>query len=40
MKENTLVYAFKLIYKPREISGTPITRSQGAIVGVECHYLT
>lgn len=39
MKENTFIYAFKLIYKPRKTDRTPIIRSQSAIVGVECHYL-
>lgn len=39
MKENTFVYAFKLLYNPRKIERAPIIRSQGAIISLECHYL-
>ncbi|KAL6115633.1 uncharacterized protein ACO6RY_00434 [Pungitius sinensis] len=37
MTENTLVYAFTLIYNPDEPDGR-ITRSQAVVIGVECHY--
>ncbi|XP_037339602.2 zona pellucida sperm-binding protein 3-like [Pungitius pungitius] len=37
MTENTLVYAFTLIYNPDESDGR-ITRSQAVVIGVECHY--
>uniref|UniRef100_A0A8C1VY51 Zona pellucida sperm-binding protein 3 n=1 Tax=Cyprinus carpio TaxID=7962 RepID=A0A8C1VY51_CYPCA len=34
-----LVYTFKLIYTPQELSyGVPIVRSSSAMVGIECHY--
>ncbi|XP_068585827.1 zona pellucida sperm-binding protein 3-like [Cebidichthys violaceus] len=39
LMENILIYAFTLIYNP-DVSGRgSITRSQGAVIGVECHYL-
>ncbi|XP_071327751.1 zona pellucida sperm-binding protein 3-like [Trachinotus anak] len=38
MTENAFIYAFTLVYSPRVVRGSPITRSQGAVVGVECHY--
>ncbi|XP_075931523.1 zona pellucida sperm-binding protein 3-like [Anarhichas minor] len=37
--ENTLIYAFTLVYNPEVSGGSGITRSQGAVIGVECHYL-
>ncbi|TWW77807.1 uncharacterized protein LOC130535167 [Takifugu flavidus] len=39
MRENTFVYAFKLIYNPRKADRTPIIRSQSAVISLECHYL-
>ncbi|XP_056230459.1 zona pellucida sperm-binding protein 3-like isoform X2 [Seriola aureovittata] len=38
MTENTFIYAFSLVYAPPVSSRSPITRSQRAAVGVECHY--
>ncbi|CAM4642520.1 unnamed protein product [Leuciscus chuanchicus] len=38
MNEDELVYTFSLTYTPEALAGTPITRSDGAIVGVQCHY--
>lgn len=38
MKEHTFIYTFTLIYKPRKSDATPIVRSQGALIPVECHY--
>lgn len=37
--KNTLIYAFALIYKPKAPHYRNIIRSQGAVIGVECHYL-
>uniref|UniRef100_A0A673IMX3 Zona pellucida sperm-binding protein 3 n=1 Tax=Sinocyclocheilus rhinocerous TaxID=307959 RepID=A0A673IMX3_9TELE len=37
--EDELVYMFKLVYAPQEVSyGVPIVRSSSAVVGIECHY--
>ncbi|KAF4116103.1 zona pellucida sperm-binding protein 3-like [Onychostoma macrolepis] len=37
--EDELVYTFKLLYTPQEVSyGVPIVRSRSAVVGIECHY--
>ncbi|XP_052391743.1 zona pellucida sperm-binding protein 3 isoform X1 [Carassius gibelio] len=36
--ENELVYTFTLDYRPATLQGTPILRSSGATVGIECHY--
>uniref|UniRef100_A0A671RM87 Zona pellucida sperm-binding protein 3 n=1 Tax=Sinocyclocheilus anshuiensis TaxID=1608454 RepID=A0A671RM87_9TELE len=37
--EDELVYTFKLVYTPQEVSyGVPIVRSSSAVVGIECHY--
>ncbi|XP_073699837.1 zona pellucida sperm-binding protein 3-like [Garra rufa] len=37
--EEELVYSFKLLYTPQEVSyGVPIVRSSSAVVGIECHY--
>ncbi|CAM4724963.1 unnamed protein product [Leuciscus chuanchicus] len=38
MNEDELVYTFSLTYTPEAFAGTPITRANGAIVGVQCHY--
>uniref|UniRef100_A0A9J8CNB1 Zona pellucida sperm-binding protein 3 n=1 Tax=Cyprinus carpio carpio TaxID=630221 RepID=A0A9J8CNB1_CYPCA len=38
MTENELVYTFALTYTPVAFAGTPITRAEGALVGVQCHY--
>ncbi|CAM4724978.1 unnamed protein product [Leuciscus chuanchicus] len=38
MNEDELVYIFSLTYTPEAFAGTPITRANGAIVGVQCHY--
>ncbi|XP_077093694.1 zona pellucida sperm-binding protein 3-like [Siphateles boraxobius] len=38
MNEDELVYTFSLTYTPEALAGTPITRTDGAIVGVQCHY--
>ncbi|CAM4534319.1 unnamed protein product [Leuciscus chuanchicus] len=38
MNEDELVYTFSLTYTPEALAGTPITRADGAIVGVQCHY--
>lgn len=40
MTKNTLIYAFALIYKPKALYYRNIIRSQGAVIWVECHYLT
>ncbi|XP_072556907.1 zona pellucida sperm-binding protein 3-like [Paramormyrops kingsleyae] len=39
MTADALVYSFLLIYTPRGINGLPIVRTNGAMVGIECHYL-
>ncbi|XP_016323539.1 zona pellucida sperm-binding protein 3-like isoform X2 [Sinocyclocheilus anshuiensis] len=37
--EDELVYTFKLVYTPQEVSyGVPIVRSSSAVVGIECHF--
>uniref|UniRef100_A0A673ISM5 Zona pellucida sperm-binding protein 3 n=1 Tax=Sinocyclocheilus rhinocerous TaxID=307959 RepID=A0A673ISM5_9TELE len=38
MIEDELVYTFALTYTPEAFAGTPITRTNGAVVGVQCHY--
>uniref|UniRef100_A0A671M838 Zona pellucida sperm-binding protein 3 n=1 Tax=Sinocyclocheilus anshuiensis TaxID=1608454 RepID=A0A671M838_9TELE len=38
MTEDELVYTFALTYTPEALAGTPITRTNGAVVGVQCHY--
>jgi len=38
MNEDELVYTFSLTYTPEALAGTPITRTNGATVGVQCHY--
>nr|BCD71176.1 egg envelope protein [Ophichthidae sp. und] len=39
MTEDSLVYTFALNYKPGAIGSTPIIRTSGAVVGIQCHYL-
>ncbi|XP_048832772.1 zona pellucida sperm-binding protein 3-like [Brienomyrus brachyistius] len=39
MTDNSLVYTFALIYVPTGIGGTPIVRTNGAVLSIECHYL-
>ncbi|XP_051730382.1 zona pellucida sperm-binding protein 3-like isoform X2 [Ctenopharyngodon idella] len=36
--EDELVYIFTLDYKPAALQSTPIVRSSGVTVGIECHY--
>ncbi|XP_054460513.1 zona pellucida sperm-binding protein 3-like [Anoplopoma fimbria] len=38
MTENTFIYAFTLVYNPKVSGRNHITRSQTAVIGVECHY--
>uniref|UniRef100_A0A673N287 Zona pellucida sperm-binding protein 3 n=1 Tax=Sinocyclocheilus rhinocerous TaxID=307959 RepID=A0A673N287_9TELE len=38
MTEDELVYTFALTYTPEGFAGTPITRADRAVVGVQCHY--
>ncbi len=38
MTEDELVYTFALTYTPEALAGTPVTRADGAVVGVQCHY--
>ncbi|XP_026107086.1 zona pellucida sperm-binding protein 3-like isoform X1 [Carassius auratus] len=38
MTADELVYTFALTYTPLAFAGTPITRTEGAVVGVQCHY--
>ena len=40
MTEDNLIYAFALIYDPKVSGRSPITRSQSAVIGVECHYMS
>uniref|UniRef100_W5NAY5 Zona pellucida sperm-binding protein 3 n=1 Tax=Lepisosteus oculatus TaxID=7918 RepID=W5NAY5_LEPOC len=39
MTGDQLVYSFSLIYKPTLIANLPIVRTNGAVVGIECHYM-
>ncbi|KAL4575682.1 ZP3 protein-like, partial [Arapaima gigas] len=36
---DVLIYTFTLVYMPRAVGGTPIVRTNGAVVHIECHYL-
>ncbi|KAF7219293.1 zona pellucida sperm-binding protein 3-like [Nothobranchius furzeri] len=36
--ESGFVYAYKLVYEPRMLDSSPITRSQRTVIRVECHY--
>ncbi|XP_041796620.1 zona pellucida sperm-binding protein 3-like [Chelmon rostratus] len=38
MTEHAFIYAFTLLYNPKESGRRPIIRSQSAVIGVECHY--
>uniref|UniRef100_A0A671MDK3 Zona pellucida sperm-binding protein 3 n=1 Tax=Sinocyclocheilus anshuiensis TaxID=1608454 RepID=A0A671MDK3_9TELE len=38
MTEDELVYTFALTYTPEAFAGTPITRADRAVIGVQCHY--
>ncbi|XP_059374402.1 zona pellucida sperm-binding protein 3-like [Carassius carassius] len=38
MTVDELVYTFAVTYTPVAFAGTPITRTEGAVVGVQCHY--
>ncbi|WP_161550420.1 zona pellucida domain-containing protein, partial [Pseudomonas sp. Q1] len=38
MTEDELVYTYAVTYTPVAFAGTPITRTEGAVVGVQCHY--
>uniref|UniRef100_A0A672NW30 Zona pellucida sperm-binding protein 3 n=1 Tax=Sinocyclocheilus grahami TaxID=75366 RepID=A0A672NW30_SINGR len=38
MTEDELVYTFALTYTPEAFAGTPITRADRAVVGIQCHY--
>ncbi|KAJ8401553.1 hypothetical protein AAFF_G00378700 [Aldrovandia affinis] len=33
------LYAFVLIYEPKALGATPIIRTNGAVVHIECHYM-
>ncbi|KAJ8247142.1 hypothetical protein GJAV_G00259240 [Gymnothorax javanicus] len=39
MTEDSLVYTFTLNYELRPVGSTPIIRTSGAMVGIQCHYL-
>ncbi|XP_017292029.1 uncharacterized protein LOC108248062 [Kryptolebias marmoratus] len=39
VNEAGFVYVFKLIYDPRILGTSLITRSQRTVIGVECHYI-
>nr|BCD71179.1 egg envelope protein [Pantodon buchholzi] len=39
MTSESLIYRFQLVYAPHHIGSTPIVRTNGAVVNVECHYL-
>ncbi|XP_029107441.1 zona pellucida sperm-binding protein 3-like isoform X1 [Scleropages formosus] len=36
---NSLIYTFTLVYVPEGLGSTPIVRSHGAVINIECHYL-
>uniref|UniRef100_A0A8C9TF28 Zona pellucida sperm-binding protein 3 n=1 Tax=Scleropages formosus TaxID=113540 RepID=A0A8C9TF28_SCLFO len=36
---DSLIYTFTLVYVPEGLGSTPIVRSHGAVINVECHYL-
>ncbi|XP_026100879.1 zona pellucida sperm-binding protein 3-like [Carassius auratus] len=38
MTADDLVYTFAVTYTPVAFVGTPITRTEGAVVGIQCHY--
>ncbi|XP_069043732.1 zona pellucida sperm-binding protein 3-like [Lepisosteus oculatus] len=37
--DEQLVYSFSLNYTPKPLANTPIVRTNGAVVGIECHYM-
>ncbi|KAJ8384571.1 hypothetical protein AAFF_G00201040 [Aldrovandia affinis] len=39
MTEDSLTYAFSLIYEPKAIGASPIIRTNGAAVHIKCHYV-
>ncbi|KAI1901159.1 hypothetical protein AGOR_G00057320 [Albula goreensis] len=39
MTEDSLIYAFELVYQPSPIGDTPIIRTNDAVVGIQCHYM-
>ncbi|XP_034384962.1 zona pellucida sperm-binding protein 3-like [Cyclopterus lumpus] len=39
MTEDDFIYAFSLIYDPKVSGRSHITRTQSAVIGVECHYM-
>ncbi|XP_036437101.1 zona pellucida sperm-binding protein 3-like [Colossoma macropomum] len=39
MTEDELVYTFTLLYAPEPFAGTPVVRTVGAAVIIECHYI-
>ncbi|XP_051253670.1 zona pellucida sperm-binding protein 3-like [Dicentrarchus labrax] len=38
MTEKAFIYTFALVYDPKVSSRSHIIRSQGAVIGVQCHY--
>uniref|UniRef100_UPI003AAF1752 zona pellucida sperm-binding protein 3-like n=1 Tax=Centroberyx gerrardi TaxID=166262 RepID=UPI003AAF1752 len=38
MTENTVIYAFTLVYNPKALGKANIVRSRSAEIGIECHY--
>ncbi|XP_029372547.1 zona pellucida sperm-binding protein 3-like [Echeneis naucrates] len=38
MTETAFIYGFALVYNPKVLTGSPITRNQRVVIGVECHY--
>ncbi|KAL0967980.1 hypothetical protein UPYG_G00260600 [Umbra pygmaea] len=39
MSEDFLVYAFNLLYRPSNTGDTPVTRTNEAVVDIECYYM-
>ncbi|MFT7809233.1 zona pellucida sperm-binding protein 3-like [Arapaima gigas] len=39
MMTDSLVYGFVLTYMPKGIGSTPVVRSHGAVINIECHYV-
>lgn len=38
LTENAFIYAFALVYNPEVFGRSGITRSQSAVIRLECHY--
>ncbi|KAG7479528.1 hypothetical protein JOB18_027424 [Solea senegalensis] len=38
MTEDNFIYTFTLVYNPKVLDKSGITRRQSAVIGVECHY--